>query len=93
MKLNELMSVGDDNVVGRLIHDATLNLKKYHPKNNVVVDLLKILDNIDDNPNIVTDDGFSLNNYLTMLTKPVLDDQTLNLVYDALSSFQDSGSE
>lgn len=93
MKLYELMSVGDDNAIGRQIDDAKQALTKYPSKSEAVRGLLNILNNIDDNPNIVTDDGYSLSTYLQMLSKPTLDDQTIQMVYDALSSFEDSGSE
>lgn len=93
MKLCELMSVGDDNAIGKLIDDAKQILAKYPLKSEAIGGLLNILNNIDENPNIVTDDGYSLSMYLQMLTKPTLDNQTINMVYDALGSFEDSGSE
>ncbi|PPD55718.1 MAG: hypothetical protein CTY12_00230 [Methylotenera sp.] len=92
MKLCELMSVGDDNVVGRMIDDAKLALSKC-PKTDAVRGLLVVLNNITNNPHIVTDDGYSLTTYLQLLTKPTLDNETINMVYDALGSFEDSGSE
>lgn len=92
MKLYELMSVGDENAIGKLIDDAKQSLATC-PNTDAVRGLLIILNNIDNNPNIVTDDGYSLTTYLQLLTKPMLDNETINMVYDALGSFEDSGSE
>lgn len=98
MKLCELVSIGDDNVIGRLLSDARKNLTKL--KNNKDSDvcalangLISSIDSLEANPNILQTDGYSLQNYLTMLNNPKIGKRTLRLVSDALGSYSDDTGE
>lgn len=98
MKLCELMSLGDDNVIGRLLYNARTNLTKLKGSTDKEVcslacKLISILNGLEANPNILQTDGYSLQNYLMMLDKPKIEKRTLNLVSDALGSYDDESSD
>lgn len=98
MKLCELMSLGDDNVIGRLLSDARKNLTKIKRSRDREVcslanGLISSIDSFEVNPNILQTDGYSLQNYLTMLNNPKIGIKTLRQVSDALGSYSDDTGE
>lgn len=93
MKLMEIMSLGDDNVLGKLFDTAIKNIKavKQNDKNKKDIGLLlNAVNKINNNPNLLQTDGYSLIQYIKMLNKPNLDDRTIKTVCDALCSYDDS---
>jgi hypothetical protein len=98
MKLCELVSIGDDNVIGRLLSDARKNLTKLKDNKDREVcslanGLISSIDSFEANPNILQTDGYSLQNYLTMLNNPSIGKRTLRQVSDALGSYSDDTGE
>lgn len=95
MKLMELMSLGDDNQLGGVLHAARTNLNKLKngPYKKHVIMLLATLDNIDTNPNILQTDGYSLLNYLQQIANPKVGERTLAHVCDVLGSYDDSDGD
>lgn len=98
MLLQEIMGLGDDNIIGRLIDDAKSTLTLLTKQSNKEVQslskgLLTTLQHIEVNPNILQVDGYSLTNFLQMLAKPKIDIKTLRMVSDALGSYEDDSSD
>ncbi len=98
MKLYEIMSVGDDNVLGRAFSDARKTLKKLKDKSDkeiceLACGLLSILDNLEANANLLQTDGYSLMNYLKQLGNSNIGKNTLRLISDTLGSYSDSDGE
>lgn len=93
MKLNEIMSLGGDNSLGKLVADAKINIKK-HAKNATLKktcdSILDALNVIEQSPNVLQTDGYSLMQYLQQLTNPTIDIQTMSAISDALASYDDS---
>lgn len=92
------MVLGDDNAVGGLIVDATKSLKKLKQSatpqdKTLITDLIQTISSLGRNPNILQTDGYSLVQYLRMLTKHDIDSRTLRMVSDALSSYDDDSSD
>lgn len=97
MLLYELMSLGDDNVLGRLIDDAQKTLKKLQNNSDKEVcslacGLLATLNRLEANPNILQVDGYTLMNFLKMLSNTNVDKRTLRMVSDGLGSYSDDDS-
>lgn len=98
MKLCELMVLGDDNAVGGLISDATAALKKLkktanETEHSIIQELISTISNLNHDPNILQTDGYSLVQYLRMLTKPNVDKRTLQMVSDALDSYSEDSND
>lgn len=98
MILKELMSLGDDNSLGRVIHDAKQNLQRLRKSSNkelksLIDSLSDTLYNIQQDPMVVIDDGFTLMNYISQLTNPKITIRTVRSVNDALSSYENSSGE
>jgi hypothetical protein len=98
MKLFELMSVGDDNVLGRALNRARKTLTKLKKNSDkelcsLACGLVQTLDALEANPNILQTDGYSLMQYLMMLDNPKVGIQTLQLVSDALGSYDDDSGD
>lgn len=98
MLLQEIMGLGDDNIIGRLVNDAKNTLTLLTKQSNKEVKslskgLLTTLQHIEVNPNILQVDGYSLTNLLQLLTKPKVDIKTLRMVSDALNSYEDDSSD
>lgn len=98
MKLYELMSLGDDNVIGRLIRDAHKNLSTLKGSSDkeicsLACNLISALNALEANANILQTDGYSVQNYLMMLDNPKIGIRTLRLVNDALGSYSDDSGE
>lgn len=89
--LVELMSTGDDNVIGGIIDTARKNLTKLSKEQKALTDicknLLDVLDGIEQTPSLLYVDSYSSTNYLQRLCNPKVDINTLKTVYDALQSF------
>lgn len=98
MLLCEITGIGDDNVIGKLFNDAksTLNsIKKQSNKetHSLACGLLDKITSLEANPNILQVDGYSLTQFLRMLSKSNVDLKTLRLVSDALGSYDDDSSD
>lgn len=98
MKLFELMSLGDNNVLGRVLHNARSNVTKFLKNSDketqaAARNLLASLDAIEANANILQTDGYSLLNYLQQAANPKVGKRTLQAVSDALGSYDDSDGE
>lgn len=98
MKLFELMSLGDENVLGRVISDARSNVTKLSKNSDKDIQsaaksLLAALDAIDANVNVLQTDGYSLLNYLRQAANPNVGKRTLQAISDALGSYDDSDGE
>jgi len=98
MKLFELMSLGDDNVLGRVLHDARSNISKFLRNSDketqtVARSLIASLDSIETNANITQTDGYTLLNYLQQLANPKVGIRTMKHICDALGSYDDSDGE
>jgi len=98
MLLHELMSLGDDNVLGRLINDAKKALKKLQGNSDKEVcslacRLLDTLAALEVNANLLQVDGYTLMNFLRMLGKDKVDKRTLRMVSDGLGSYDDESSD
>lgn len=98
MLLTEIISLGDDNVLGRLINDSNINLHKLTRSQNketkkLANSLLGVLNSLEQDPTVTREDGYSLLNYLRMLTKTDIDNHTLRAVSDALGSYDNESGE
>ncbi len=98
MKLFELMSLGDNNGLGRVLHDARSNVTKFLKTSDketqtVARNLIASIDAIESNANILHTDGYSLLNYLQQIANPKVGKRTLQNVCDALGSYNDSDGE
>lgn len=98
MKLFEIIGLGDDNVLGKLMNDATLSLKKIQQGSNkeqrlLATGLLSSICAFEANPNILQTDGHSLTKFLQMISKDGVDTKTLRLVSDAFGSYSDDSSD
>ena len=94
--LQELMVLGDENVLGGMIHNAIINLnklKKQKELNGVCLDVLSQLDNIQQDPNMLVRDNFTMTKYLSLLTNPNISIQSLEDVRTAFSSYDDSDGD
>jgi uncharacterized phage infection (PIP) family protein YhgE len=98
MLLHEIMGLGDENVLGRLINDATNTLKTLQKQSNKEIrslasGLLNTLDNLESNPNIIRVDQYSLTQLLQMIATPTIDIRTLRMVSDAFGSYNDNSTD
>lgn len=98
MRLNEIMFLGDDNVLGQLFDQATTNLKKFQKSNHketrsIASGLLDILNRLQATPTVLHGDGYSAMRYLQMLANPKVEIQTIRMVSDALGSYEDDSGE
>lgn len=98
MLLNELMGLGDENIIGRLMDNASKTLKQLQTQSNKEINLLAknildIITQLEGNPNIVLVDNYTLIRFLQMLDKPKVDIKTLRIVSDALGSYNDNSTD
>lgn len=98
MLLREIMGLGDENVLGQLINDATKTLKILQKQSNKKIcslasGLLNTLNNLEANPNILQVDEYSLITFLQMLNKSNIDIRTLKMVSDGISSYHDDSTD
>ncbi len=95
--LNELTSIGDDNVIGGLLSNAKSNLqtlKKTYPSEKSIIDgILTGLNRIEQDPTISYIDGYSTINYLQQLNNPKISISSLREIGDALSTGEDPSGE
>lgn len=94
----ELMSLGDDNSLGKSLDDALKNLNKLKKHSNkevkkAAIAALSCLDNIETNTNVLQTDGYSLLNYLQQLANPNISQNTLLGICDAIGTYDDSEDE
>lgn len=95
--LNEIISTGDDNVLGGLLHNAKQNLNnlsKINPSlQQTIKDVISSFDVIEQDPSASLYDGFSLTQYLRQLCDPTITKNKLELIRDALCSYGNDGGE
>ena len=95
--LTEIISTGDDNVLGGLLHNAKLNLNKLAKLNpdlkSVVDDILSSFNTIEQDTTASLYDGFSVTQYLRQLCEPTISKDTLALIRDSLGSYSNDGGE
>lgn len=96
MKLNELMSLGDNNGFGGLLNTAMCNLTKLKNHKdqkirNLAHTTYSILNTYNTNPSSVYDDNHTLIQYVRKLTNSKIDASTLQKVADSLGSYEPSG--
>ncbi len=96
--LLELTSLGDDNILGRVLNDAMKSLKKLKGNKDkeicsLACGLIDTLKSLEANPNILQTDGYSLMQYLQQLSQPKLGKNSLRALSDALGSYGDDDGE
>ena len=92
----DIVTSGDDNVLGRLLHDAKNNLNKIKGSpemKDVIKDILGSFKMIEQNPGTTYNDGYSVIQYLQMVVNPKVEFKVLQMVRDALSSYGDNNGE
>ena len=94
--LVELLSTGDDNAIGGIIHKAKHNLKSLSRQEKTLAPVCKsLLDNlsgIEQHPASLYIDGYSIAEYLQRLTNPKIDINELKTINDAIGGM-DGDSE
>ena len=98
MKLFELMALGDDNMLGRLLYDGRKNMEKFVKDKDKEVssaakNLIAAIDSLEVNTNVLQTDGYSMMNYLQQIANPKVGKRTLLHVSDALGSYDDGEGE
>lgn len=94
MLICEIISVGDDNVLGKLLFDAKLNLKKIKNKENedAIKRLMNSFEGINLDPGTSYNDGHTLFSYLRLLGQNTITTNKLKSIADTLGSYcNDSG--
>jgi hypothetical protein len=95
--LTELISTGDDNVLGGLLHNAKINLAKLEKTNpafkSIINDIKSVFNVIEQDPTASLYDGFSLNQYLQQLCEPTITKNKLMFIRDSIGSYCNSSGE
>lgn len=95
--LTEIVSTGDDNVLGGLLHNAKINLSKVEKTSPalkpIIKDILSSFNVIEQDPTASLYDGFSTTQFLQQLCDPTITKNKLLLIRDSIGSYCNSNGE